>query len=465
MYGCTALLEKLGVRWFTPAVTLLPKANDLSLPATDERQSPAFEYREPYFTEAMEKDWAARLRVNGNSAALDESSGGKVRYHPFAHSFDTLIPRSLFDQHPEYFPVIKGKRTNGYVQRCLTNPDVLKLAIAAVRRWIEQGPGATLYSVTQNDTYNFCECEKCSEIAAKYGGQSGLYLWFVNQVADDIAKDHPDKLIDTFAYQFTEPPPKGIAPRDNVRVRLCPIAACMAHPFETCAAPPTVQFMEHLRDWSALTRTLYIWHYNTNFGNYLLPFPDFEEFPADIRLYRRSGVKGVFLEGDYAPGGGGSDAELRSYVMAKLLWDPSADTNSLVTEWMNGVYRAAAKPMRAWFDLLHERVRRPDKHMFIYDHPPTHYLTDDVLGEGDKLFDEAERLATGDGQAAGYVSKSRLWLRYARLASHPAEGPDLDRFLADVKAAGIKQLREGGSIDAWEAEYRANARKRKKPPG
>lgn len=462
MYGCTALLEKLGVRWLTPKVTVIPKSPTVILPAIDERQTPAFEYREPYFTEAFDKDWAARIRNNGAAARLDESTGGKITYYPFVHSFDKLIAPALFQSNPEYFPLIKGQRTSGYAQRCLSNPQVLKLAIEAVRGWIKERPAAMIYSVSQNDCYRFCECESCKAIADRYGGvQSGLYLWFVNQIAEAIEKDHPDKLIDTLAYQFTEDAPTGIVPRKNVRVRLCPIAVCEAHPYEKCAHPKTVQFVKNLRAWAAITDTLYIWHYNINFAHYLMPFPDFEQFPDSTRLYKRSGVKGIFFEGAYGAGGGSSDAELRSYVMAKLLWDPSLDANALVNEWMAGVYGPAAGPMRKWFDLLHEKARDPGKHFFIYDPPTVHYMSADVIKAGDELYDEAEKLAAGNAAALEYVRKSRLGLRYVKLMQQPGLGPEFDSFLADVRGFGIKEIREGRQVDVWEQDYRKRAAAKK----
>jgi hypothetical protein len=275
----------------------------------------------------------------------------------------------------------------------------------------------------------------------------------VNQVAEAIEKDHPGVLIDTLAYQFTEPPPTGIAPRRNVRVRLCPIACCEAHPYESCTAEPNRAFVKNLAAWAKLTDALYIWHYNTNFANYLMPFPDFDEFPAEARLYKRSGVKGIFFQGAYAEGGGGSDSELRAYVMSKLLWDADVDTDALVSEWMSGVYGAAAGPMRKWFELLHERVRRPDKHFFIYDPPTVHYLSDDVIAQGERLFDEAEKLAATDTVVLEYVAKARLGLRYVKLMRRPRVDDEFRAFMKDARKFGITQLREGQPIDSFEKQY------------
>lgn len=454
LYGCTTFLEILGVRWFTPKVTHVPRTSIVTVPDLDERQSPAFEYREPFFFEAFDKDWAARLRINGHHAQLDDSTGGHVVYGRFVHTFDELVPQNLFESHPEYFPLINGKRTGGYVQRCLTHPDVLRLTTERVEQWINQNPRATIFSVSQNDTANFCQCESCKQITEKYAANSGLYLWFVNQVAAAIEKNHPDKLIDTLAYQFTEAPPTGIAPRRNVRVRLCPISCCEAHPYEQCSAEPNRAFVKNLAAWSKITDTLYIWHYNTNFANYLMPFPDFAEFPAEARLYKRSGVKGVFFQGAYAPGGGGSDSELRAYVMSKLLWDVNVDTDALVSEWMNGVYGKAAPPMRQWFDVLHQKARDPNAHFFIFDSPTkVPYLTPDVIQQGDRHFDESEELAADDPVATEYLAKARLGLRYVKLMQKPAVNDEFRSFMNDVRKFGITQLREGQPIEQWEKQY------------
>jgi len=219
------------------------------------------------------------------------------------------------------------------------------------------------------------------------GAHSGPLLRFVNALSAEIEKKHPDKLIDTLAYQYTEDPPAKVRPRPNVRVRLCPIAACEAHPYGQC--PYDAYFVKNLRAWSKITDRLYVWHYNTNFAHYLLPFPDFDELIADIPMYKQHGVVGLFMEGGVTQGGGAENAELRSYVMAKLLWDVKADANKLIDEFLDGYYGKAAKPMRAYFDLMQRQVRMaPDgmgKHIWIYDRPSAPYLSDEFLANARDL--------------------------------------------------------------------------------
>ena len=458
LYGCTALLERLGVRWFTRTVTVVPKRQTVTLPPLDERGAPAFENRHIMMTEADDPQWAARNRLNGASKKLDLSYGGSLLIHPFVHSLDAIVPGELAAEHPDYFPMIDGKRfvatdakhTWAGVQRCLTNPDVVKLSVKKVREWIREVPEAAVISVSQNDGDGWCECPSCRKVVDKYGARSGLLIAFVNEVAAAIEMEHPDKIIDTLAYGETEAPPKGISPRKNVRVRLCPIDVCHAHPLERCAAPASVDFLARLTGWDSLTDSLAMWHYNC-FTNFLMPTHDFAGFPADLRLYRKHGVRSVFMQGTFVPGGGASDAELRVWVQARLLWNPDLDADSLVTEWMKGVYGAAWKPMRAWFDRQYGEALAESRHLYLQDAPTI--FPEDLVAVGDELFDRAEKLADS-AAARDAVAKARLPLRYVKLDRAKVPGSELDRFLAEAHRFGLTHIAEGQTIEEWETELR-----------
>ena len=137
LYGVYSLLEdKLGVRWFAPEWNRCRNRIAWSCRDLDETHVPALEYREVFWSEMLhDADFAARQRLNGDHYPLTEKHGGRaVVYYPFVHSFDMLVPPNLYEEHPEYFPLIDGTRKNGYVQRCLSNPDVVRIATEAVLR-------------------------------------------------------------------------------------------------------------------------------------------------------------------------------------------------------------------------------------------------------------------------------------------------------------------------------------------
>jgi len=471
MYGVYTFLDRLGCRWFTTEVSVIPKKPTLVIKPLNESQKPAFEYREPFFTEAFDKDWAARNKVNGSSPRLDESTGGKISYFPFVHSFYSILPpKEYFQDHPEYYALVDGKRRGDDAQLCLTNPDVLRLTIQTVLKWIDQHPTASIFSVSQNDTRGWCECDNCQRIEQEEGGaHSGPILRFVNAVAAEVGKTHPDKLIDTLAYWYSEPPPLKVRPLPNVRIRLCPIGVCEAHPYERCEHDR--YFLNDLQGWAKITDQLYIWHYVTNFAHYLMPFPDFDELAADIPLYKKNGVVGIFLEGDASPGGGGENAELRSYVMARVLWNPNVNVDETVNEFMAAYYGKAARVMRAYFDLQHRQMRLPPQgeghHMWIFTHPGALYLSQDFLAQATKLLDAAESMAA-DEATRKRVQKARLSIDYVKLihskafsvldGSYAPENLDqlkenFHRVLNDARSFGIMAFREGGRLEETEMEF------------
>ncbi len=471
MYGVYGFLDKLGCRWFTRDVSRIPKQSRLMIQPQNETGGPAFEYREPFFAEAREKEWAARNRVNGASQELDESTGGKVSYYPFVHSFAALVPvEKYFKEHPEYFSLIEGKRRSERTQLCLTNPEVVRVGVAQVRTWIKEHPAAKIISVSQNDWTGWCECDNCMRVEKEEGGvHSGPILRYVNAVAAEIEKTNPDKLIDTLAYWYTEDPPSKTRPRPNVRIRLCPIGACEAHPYEQCER--NAYFMKHLKDWSKITNQLYIWHYNTDFANYLLPFPDYDELAADIPMYKRYGVVGIFLEGATNSEGGAEDAEMRSYVMGRLLWDTRTNVSRDIDEYLDAVYGPAAKTMRAYHELRHKAVRQ-GAHIYIFQHSFAPHVSTELLTDGHALLKKAEAEATTE-PARRRIRHFLLTLDYVEAArarrfvvGNGQYAPvDLDRarqlFASVVNRSrdfGISEFREGFRLNDQVKEVESHLR-------
>lgn len=456
----TFLEENLGVRWFTPELEQVPKVDGLRVPALREWQVPALEYREVFWREMMrDADFAARHRLNGDHSRLAAKHGGPaVVYYPFVHSFDALIPQELYAQHPEYFPLIEGKRKGGYVQRCLTNPDVLRLSIERVRQWIREHPEATIISVSQNDTFNYCQCDRCKALDDAEGTPCASLLQFVNAIAAAIEKDHPNIRIDTLAYQYTRKPPKTIRPRPNVIIRLCSIECCFAHPLDTCPAQANRRFRDDILAWQPVAPLLYIWDYTPNFAHYQQIFPNFDVLQPNVQFFVEHNVRGLFEQGNYSSGGMGEMGPLRSYLLAKLLWNPNTDLRRHLNEFTDAYYGKAAEKIRAYLEVTHEPVRGKDVHAHIFDSPKARYLAPEVIAAGERLLDEAEVLA--DDEAVRFrvqVAKLPVW--YARLSTKQVEGDArkelLKRFLEVARKAGISNISESKALDVWAKEMGA----------
>ena len=301
-------------------------------------------------------------------------------------------------------------------------------------------PDATIFSVSQNDWRNPCTCEKCRELDEREGGHMGTMLTFVNAVAEAIENEAPHVAIDTLAYQYTRKPPKTLRPRPNVIIRLCSIECCFAHPLESdCAV--NQEFADDIRGWSKIADRLYVWDYVTNFHNYMMPWPNFNVLADNVRFFADHSVVGLFEQGSYADGGGGEAAELRAYVLAKLLWDPSADPIAARDEFIEGVYGNAAGFVKLYHDLYHEPVAGDDVHLHIFCDVDNPHITEEVLRRGDALLTQAEAAAESR-EVRERVEVAHLPVQYAMIRTMDADDPArkelLDHFLAICERGRIQ---------------------------
>lgn len=488
LYGVYALLcDVLGCRFYTPEVSHIPKRRMLKLGPLDIRFAPKLEYREAWYEGARDAHFAARNRLNGNRLYLDAQHGGRVKYYKyFVHTFDKLIPtEEFFDTHPEYFSLVDGKRLREDTQLCLTNPDVFDIVLERMLGWMEDDPEATIFSLSQNDYYNPCQCDACRAIDEREGSHSGSLIWFVNKVAEAIEQQHPHVIIDTLAYQYTRPAPKHIRPRHNVCVRLCSIESCFGHPLDRCdvisfpfseRVKPGASFQNDLRDWARVCDRVYIWDYVTNFSHYTMPFPNLRVLGPNINFLIDNHARGIFEQGNYARGGGADFNELRTWLLAQLLWNPQFDVEAGIDEFMHAYYGHAAQPLLDYLNALHDKVARENIHFGIFDRHTAAYLDEETLSHAEACFERA--LALADDDLIRYrVERAYLTIRFVRLAhrvagdhqryldAHPGvtecEPPavtvseetarDIRQFHADAAAHGLTRICEWRDLETTEA--------------
>jgi len=463
----TFLEDHVGCRWFTPDCRTWPRTGRIAIGKIDRRYAPPLEYRGGDYPVARPGEFAARVRLNGANHAITPEQGGNVGVHSLAHTFAALCPpERYFAEHPEYFSLVNGKRQSGYAQLCLTNPDVLKICIEGVRKWIRENPNMTVFSVSQNDTFNYCECPNCTAVAKEEGSQAGPLLRFVNAVADAIGKDYPNIAIETLAYTYTRKPPKITKPRPNVIICLCSIECCFIHPLAT--DPYNASFMEDIKGWSKICDRLWIWDYVINYAHSICPFPNLYVLKPNIQFFLANGVKGIYEESCYFTRGSELQ-ELRNYIIAKTLWDPSYDTDKAIREFCDAYYGAASAQIQRYLRLIHEETQRdPNKHIMIYTHPRD-YVTPEMIARARQIFDEAEAAVRDDAVRLHRVQVARLPIIYAEIVLAQSGkwmekdgklvqegGTDIgalaDQFERIARAEGVTMVREGGpdaTLDAW----------------
>jgi hypothetical protein len=442
MYGVMALLEnELGCRWYTPGVTVVPKRKEFIFNRFDHYEKPGVRVRNDFYFEAFDPLWAARNRMNGAMAAKQQPGG--VESYWGVHTFYPLMPPSeFFSDHPEYYSLIDGKRTHDHAQLCLSNPDVLEIITDRIKKTMRENPDYLIYDVSQNDWYNPCQCEKCQSIVKKEGSESGIIIWFVNQVAEAVEKEFPDKYIGTLAYQYTRKPPENIHPRNNVVVRLCSIECCFAHDFKSC--PENKSFLKDLVNWSAIAPHMYIWDYVVNFSHYIMPYPNFKVLQPNIKTFRENNSIGIMEQAAYQSRGG-EFSELRAYLISKLLWNPDCDAENVIDDFLYGYYGRSGKYIRKYFNLLQGRIT-PETHIHLGLSPDDQIFTDQFVNDSYEIFREAEKVAD-NGDILRRVELTSLPVLYLKCLRSPLQAKydgTYEQFCRIAEREGVTFYAEAG---------------------
>ncbi|MCQ2295237.1 MAG: DUF4838 domain-containing protein [Bacteroidales bacterium] len=452
-YGAAHLLELMGhhMTWidYQPQPRMVEQ-----LPIADEVNNPSFAHREmwyyaPYHSQEY-ADWhGLHFRSDLNWSIF------------FVHTFQHLIPHQrYFDSHPEWFSEINGRRVRDG-QLCLTNPEVLDTLCAHLSDSIARHPEAQIWSVSNNDNINGCQCPRCRHADSIYGGPSGTLIHFVNQVA----RRFPTKTISTLAYQYTRQAPKPVdghieRPDSNVNIMFCSIECGREKPLSKDST-----FAKDMEDWAALTSNIYMWDYVVQFRNFWNPFPNLHVLGPNLQFFRDNGVRWMFEQGSGAHNVT-SWMELRQYLLAKLMWNADANPDSLIKDFCRHYYGPTSEEVISVIaNMKNSVLRNQGKRLDIYGYPIDAidtYLTPQMLEIYRREISHARgRIAPDDTLLRHRLRFFELSLDYARIELMMAGVLPMDstfasltnRFMTDGKTLGINILHEMGySLEEYQAD-------------
>ncbi len=472
MNAVYALLEEdLGCRFYANDSIRLPRTNSLVIAPVARRYQPRLKIRDPFYACAFDPVWSLRNRANAPSAAVPEEQGGRVDYDGmYVHTAGQILPPDkYFKDHPDYFAQqADGKRTTA--QLCPTHPEVVKIAIDYVRQTLRDNPHTEILSVSKNDCQISCLCERCKKLRDDEGSDMANQLFLVNQVAAAVEKERPDVVIDTLAYLETIQVPKTVRPRKNVVIRLCnDSVGAWSRPFTPAAECDVAKLASA---WGAVHNRIYIWDYNVNFSHYLAPMPNLDVMAANIRFWIKNQAEGVMLQGGYQ--GPAEQDQLKCWVTAKLLWNPSWDENALAQDFILGHYGKAA-PALEEYDALLKRMKT--EHAKELASPPggirypmdAPFFTKEFVTQATAIFARARALAQGDEDLMRRVERAELPILYVKCVRGPGfVGADYAQVVSDFERIArrekIQFLQEGGpDFEAKLAGYKSQIPKAAAP--
>ena len=425
--GIYSFLEDvLGCMFVRDDYSYVPKSSTAWLDDLDIISNPDFVWRRIYQYEVNQNNWSRRIKSNGTGVRNDEVGNDANRYWgTWCHSsFRFVDPDVYFEEHPEYFAVLGGERrhevyNNMQPQLCLsafvTIDGEKKPAYDIIKNKLAEDmaahPEAVYWDFSINDGYHPCECEECAAAYEKYGSHAGLLLHLVN----NLAKDFPDKYISTLAYQHMRTVPQGVKCESNVNIVIAPIQTSQLYSYKWGDNDSSAEGKKIIEEWAQVCDNLFIWDYTVNFHNLLLPYPNLAVQKDNLEFYLQNNVRRVFHQGSREQGD--EMACLRSYILAKQLWDADVDINELLSKYVTVTYGAAAPYIAEYIDLMHEKVQNADD-LDLYDKPSWHatdYLSVGSIAEYQSLMDSALSAVQGDETLTRRVEEIAINVDYAKM--------------------------------------------------
>ncbi|MDR0699970.1 MAG: DUF4838 domain-containing protein [Tannerella sp.] len=439
LYAVNTFLEDAaGVRWWTSTESFIPKNSKLTVPKLHVNYAPRLIYRESHYKDAYHDErFASRMKCNGdyasigNLASISPEYGGHHKFQYFAHSFYHILPpKTYFDEHPEWYSLIDGKRTFKNAQLCLSNESMRKQFIANALDTLRKNPGADILSVSQNDCPGPCQCDACQAIVREEGNEAGPVIRFVNHVAEAVEKEFPDVWVETLAYWYALKAPRKVKPRKNVLIRLCPIGSSFSQTMSE--GEQNKPFREDLEAWSKISNRLFIWDYVTNFQSSLLPHPNIHTLADNIRYFVKNNTVGLFEQGDvYCDAG--DFVRMRNWIISRLMWNPELDENQLIDEFLAGYYGEKAAPyLRKYWDLLTDECKKSGVYLRCYMLTTAGWLSIPAYAEAAGLIKQAQEVTVDE--------TLRNWLRREEIPMKLVILLENERFRAYEKEHGSLPL-------------------------
>jgi len=380
-------LRGLGVRWYFPGELgeVVPTRASIELPEVNRIVTPDFPVRHLYFY--YHEFWQAREgNPRGTEDVLWQCRLGLSDYaeemgYSIGHGTTMVHSRDEVKQaHPEYFALWGGQRALDHHSTgapCLSSEGLFEQNVRLVRALYDHYD-QPMVSVAPADGYvNLCQCELCAGKGTPERGWSGQlsdYVWsYVDRVAREVYRTHPDRMVSSIAYTSYQLPPEKIEQfSPNLAIILCRWRANFHDPVTRR------QFADLVDAWLAKlpSKRLYVWDYYLH-GR---PGREWEAVPVyfphiiadDLRSLR--GVsRGEHIEifRSYWPDGYTWDAlaanHLNCYLTARLYWDATQDVDALLEEYYDLFYGPARAEMKAFIEYTEANWMKATQDVAVID--------------------------------------------------------------------------------------------------
>lgn len=366
----TFLEDYLNVRWLLPGDLGrdVPVKSTFAVEQINRTEIPGFLARRMPFMQNREKaveQWEARQKLGASVNVIQRPS------------WKQNVPPSLFTTHPEWFPLINGKRTIDLHNYKLetTNRDLVRLfaknAIDSLKTHSD------LYTISISPTdfpdgWSQSEESKVLYDNKRWGYQmtTTLMLKFYHDVSEIVSKQYPPGRLAGYIYDVYKAPPTNPESKKYLPLpsNFYPSLANNGdYGYRLYQASNRKEMEELISFWTKQsTKITYygIPNRQDNTSGVILP-PAAGLLNYSFSLLTKYPVKGVLMYGNTT----WSEGALGNYLIAKMMWNPKLDARRLQKEWLTRAYGTkAGKTMNLFYNKLDDWYNQ------YYQTKPSGYL-------------------------------------------------------------------------------------------
>jgi hypothetical protein len=416
-YAVAEFLERQGVRWYLPGDfgEVVPHRDTVTYASAEVRQKPDFIMRNwwgtmPAANQRADYRWKIRNKMNPNNPIV----------LPGDSSFRGLIPPELFKKEPDLF----GKTPDGKPDVGMPNLSNPKAAVAfanIIKERFRKNSAENSLGFAPDDGLprdwnpeslkkNFGFPDQVGRVGVPTEmSVSEEWFAFVNQVAREVHKEFPDRVLTTNGYANRNTPPVGMTIEKDVWVMFAAIWSDTLHAYDNPRSWQTVRQGDMIRRWAQLCPT-YLYDYTyIMLASAGTPVPLARKHRHDMPLLKKWGVVGFSDEGRRVLAESGIAPP---YLRARMMWNAGLDADLVLDDFFTTWYGPAAKPARAFWEAL-EKTMEETPLLGHEDRILPYVYTPELVAELGRQVTEAEKLAGQDPYRAR-VRADRLILEHLR---------------------------------------------------
>jgi hypothetical protein len=295
--------------------------------------------------------------------------------------------------------------------------------------------------------------------ADQHGGvPSAPRLDMVVDIADRVRKVLPEARFTFNPYHWSFTPPQGMVVPEHIIPFPMTIHVDYSAPL---FKGPNEKLGQDLVGWTKMAKKVLVWDHTVNFFGFLQPTPNLYPICESIQwLDTLEPVMGYFAEDSWMTPGA-EHAALRTWVIARLLWNPKQDYKALVKEFVEGYYGPASPFMMQYIDLSHESMAKTGDTFREKTTALNDYISLDFVIAADALFEQAHAAVADQPAFLRHVETTRMavdcpvLIRRAEFAEGARQrglgwSPDTEartaRLFANWDAAKVRCYIQGGNL-------------------